>query len=128
MTSCLRRTGYGRQPHYRPMWAELPKGDLIVNKRVLSAAAAVLAVVGLSACSASETDFQEAAETAITDAADTEGVEVTDVSCEEPGSTDVGTTFACSLTVEGTTYTAPAEITSDDEVVVDLAQMAPAGG
>ena len=50
------------------------------------------------------------------------------MSCDEPGSTDVGTTFACSLTVDGTTYTAPAEITSDDEVIVDLAQMAPTGG
>lgn len=99
-----------------------------MNKRALSAAAAVVAVVGLAACSASETDFQEAAEQAITDSATEEGVEVTGVSCEEPTSTDVGTTFACSLTFEEVTYTAPAEITSEDQVIVDLEQMAPADG
>ena len=82
----------------------------------MSSIAAACAVVGLAACSASETDFKKAAEDAINDA---DEVEFTDVSCEEPESTEVGTEFWCEATVEGVAYNLPATISGEKEVSVD---------
>lgn len=76
--------------------------------------------VVLAACSADETDFKEAAEEAAVEAAETANPEFTaTASCEEPASTDVGTTFACTVTFDdGEVQSATAEIISDTEVNV----------
>lgn len=72
----------------------------------------------LAACSADATDFQKAAEEAAVEAAENAGFTAT-ASCEEPSSTDVGTTFACSLTFDdGEVVPATAEIVSDNRVEV----------
>jgi hypothetical protein len=85
--------------------------------------ASVFAVcVVLAACSASETDFQKAAEEALVEAAerDNPGFKAT-ASCAEPGSTSVGTTFVCSLTFDdGEVLPATAEIVSDSRVNVSV--------
>lgn len=81
-------------------------------------ASAFAVFVALAACSADETDFQKAAEEAAVEAAENAGFTAT-ASCEEPSSTDVGTTFACSLTFDdGEVVPATAEIVSDDTVEV----------
>ncbi|MEP1126542.1 MAG: DUF4333 domain-containing protein [Ilumatobacter sp.] len=75
-------------------------------------------------CSASETDFQTAAEEAITGSfAELNDVEVSDASCDEPESTEVGTTFACTAEIEGFgTTDFIASIVSDNEVNVEAVQ------
>lgn len=74
----------------------------------------------LAACSADETDFQKAAEEAAVEAAETANPDFTaTATCEEPASTDVGTTFACTVTFnDGEVQPATAEIISDSEVEV----------
>lgn len=55
----------------------------------------VVALVGLlGACSNDETDYKEAAEKTIRDALGDDA----ESECEDPASTDVGTTFACTGT------------------------------
>lgn len=74
----------------------------------------------LAACSADETDFREAAEGAAVEAAETAYPDLTaTASCEDPASTDVGTTFECTVTFsDGDVVGGTAEIISDDEVEV----------
>ncbi len=81
-------------------------------------------LVAAVSCSASETDFKTAAEEAITDSfAEVNDVEVSDASCEEPASTDVGTTFACTAEIAGVGPTEfVAEIVSDNEVTVEAVE------
>ena len=88
------------------------------NSKFVSAFAAFATFAVLSACSADETDFQKAAEEAAGQIAEDAGVTAT-ASCEEPPSTDVGTTFSCTITLEdGEVVSATAEIVSDDTVEV----------
>lgn len=86
-------------------------------KRIISALALVLV---LAACSADETDFQETAEDLAVEIAEEENPGFTaEAECEEPSSTDVGTTFDCTVTFDdGDQLTAEAEIISEDEVRV----------
>jgi uncharacterized lipoprotein len=81
---------------------------------------ALAVVTVLAACSADETDFKKAAEEAAVEAAETANPDFTaTASCEEPASTDVGTTFACTVTFDdGEVQAATAEIVSDNEVLV----------
>jgi hypothetical protein len=81
---------------------------------------ALAALALLTACSADETDFQKAAEDAAVEAAETANPDFTaTASCEEPASTEVGTTFACTVTFnDGEVQPATAEIVSDTEVRV----------
>jgi hypothetical protein len=67
-----------------------------------------------------QTDFKEAAEEAAVEAAEAANPDFTaTASCEEPSSTEVGTTFACTVTFnDGEVQAATAEIVSDDEVEV----------
>lgn len=83
----------------------------------------LLAAVAVG-CSASETDFQTAAEDAITDSfAEINDLEVSDAACDEPESTEVGTTFACTAEVEGFgTTDFIASIVSENEVNVEAVQ------
>ena len=76
----------------------------------------------LVACSASETDFQDAAEELAVEIAEEAAPDFTaQASCEEPSSTEVGTTFDCTVTFnDGDTVSAIAEIISDDTVEVTL--------
>ena len=49
------------------------------------------------------------------------GGEVTDASCEEPASTDVGTTYSCTASVEGLgEITFLSTITAEDEFEVSI--------
>ena len=79
------------------------------------------AAVLLAACSSpDETNFQDAATGVIEgDLRENLGVGELDATCEDPGSTDVGTTFTCTAsTPEGEELTFNAEIREDDEVYV----------
>lgn len=87
-------------------------------KRILIGLSALLFV--LAACSATETDFKETAEEAAVEAAEgaNPGFTAT-ASCQEPGSTDVGTTFSCTITYDdGDTQTWTAVIREGDVVEV----------
>lgn len=81
-------------------------------------------LAAVAACSASETDFQKAAVDAITESfTEVNDVEVTDAACEEPESTEIGTTFACTAEIVGVGPTDfIASIVSDDEVNVEAIQ------
>jgi len=87
----------------------------------LAAVAASVAVgaVVLAGCSASKDEFTTKAEAAIIAGfADDLQVEVT-ATCEEPGSTAVGSTFLCdALQGDVVVATFVAEITDDNEVVL----------
>lgn len=78
----------------------------------------------LAACSATETDFKDAAEEAGVEAAETANPDFTaTASCEEPSSTEVGSTFSCTITYDdGQTQPATAVILDDDFVEVTLGQ------
>jgi hypothetical protein len=89
-------------------------------KKLLS----VLTVVAaLASCSASETDFKSAAEELSVEQAGKANPDFTATAqCDDPSSTDVGTTFTCTVTYnDGDTAQATAEIVSDDTVKVTLA-------
>lgn len=87
--------------------------------RLLMAAALTSAAL-LAGCSADKTDFSEAAQKVISDEWKKQFDEdLDDVACDEPASTEVGTTFPCSATgPDGTGYTFTATISKKDEVSV----------
>jgi Domain of unknown function (DUF4333) len=93
--------------------------------------AAGLAVFCAAACSPDEGDFKNDAEGFIEDD-DGEvesqiGVALSDATCEDPASTDVGTTFTCTAVGDdGTTYDFTVEITGDNSYQVGGGT--PAGG
>ncbi len=91
-------------------------------KKTLIAGFAACGLV-FAACSADKTDFKAAAEKTIRDeiARLIEGDASAD--CDDPGSTDIGTTFACTGTAgDGTTSTWTAEITGDKQVTVSFSE------
>ena len=82
-----------------------------------------LAVLGAAACSPDEGDFKDDAEGFIEDdEGDVEsqlGVALSDATCEDPASSDVGTTFPCTAVGDdGTTYEFTVEITGDNSYEV----------
>jgi hypothetical protein len=82
-----------------------------------------LAMLGLSACSASKTDFKKDAEKLINDD-DGEQLPINfdNASCEEPASTDTGSTFTCTAVGDdGTTYTFTGTITDKNKYEIALA-------
>ena len=87
-------------------------------KRIIISLFALLLV--LAACSASETDFKQVAEEAAVEAAERDNPDFTaTASCQEPGSTDVGTTFSCTVTFDdGDTLPMTAVIREGDVVEV----------
>lgn len=87
--------------------------------RLPAVAVASGVILALTSCSASKEEFRSKAEDAIVAGfADDLQVEVT-ASCEEPGSTAVGSTFACeALQGDVVVATFIAEITDDSEVVL----------
>jgi hypothetical protein len=82
-----------------------------------------LAVLGAAACSPDKGDFKNDAQGFIEDD-DGEvekqiGVALSDATCDDPASTDVGTTFACTAVGDdGTTYDFTVEITGDNSYQV----------
>ena len=87
-------------------------------KKLIGALALVMVLaVG---CGASETDFKKAAEDAAVRAAEGANPDFTATAvCEEPTSTDVGTTFDCTVTYnDGDVATAEATIRPDDSIEV----------
>lgn len=97
---------------------------------------AIAAALGLAACSRDTGDFQSAAEDYIESDNDEfvrainetlqagddppdENVEFDEATCEEPESTDVGTTYACTATDNtDTLWDFDVEITDDDELTL----------
>lgn len=91
-----------------------------MHRSVPSATAAVLLSAVMAACSASGTNFREAAEKVITeDIAAQSKLGDLEASCDEPTSTDVDQTFRCTAeTAEGEVITFEATIAEDDTVNV----------
>ncbi len=82
--------------------------------------AAGLAILGAAACSPDESDFKDDAQGFIEDddgeVESQVGLALSDASCEDPPSTEEGTTFACTAVGDnGTTYDFTVEITGDNE-------------
>jgi hypothetical protein len=82
-----------------------------------------LAVLGIAACSPDEGDFKNDAEGFIEDddgqVESQVGVALSDATCEDPASTDTGTTFACTAVGDdGTTYDFTVTITGDNSYEV----------
>jgi hypothetical protein len=90
--------------------------------RTVAALAAGLAALTLSACSASETDFKEDAEKLINDDDGKElQIDFDQASCEEPASTETGSTFSCTAVGEdGQTYTFTGTITDKNKYSIQL--------
>jgi hypothetical protein len=92
-------------------------------RRYVIPALAGLALTGVAACSPDAGDFKSDAEDFIEDD-DGEvesqlGVALSDASCEDPPSSDAGTTFACTAVGEdGTVYDFTVEITGDNSYEV----------
>jgi hypothetical protein len=93
-------------------------------------------VVLLGACSADEQDFKDEGESYIESDGFTSaledgiGITVTfsDASCDEPDSTDVGTTYQCTATGDdGVDYTFEVEITGESELTVQSIDPIPGG-
>lgn len=93
-------------------------------------------VVLLAACSADEKDFKDEGEDYIesddfTGALDDRVgvvVEFADARCDEPDSTEVGTTYQCTATGDdGIEYTFEVEITGDNELTVQSIDPTPSG-
>jgi Domain of unknown function (DUF4333) len=80
-----------------------------------------VALALMAACSPDETDFSDAAETAIEgELAESLGLGEIEADCDDPPSTDDGTTFTCTAETEGgEAIDIEAEIQGDDEVVVN---------
>ena len=92
---------------------------------------AALAAGGLliTACSADKTDFKAAAEKTIREELEKliDGDATAD--CDDPSSTDVGTTFDCTGTAsDGTATVWSAEITGEKEVTVTAISAEPGTG
>jgi len=81
----------------------------------------------LGACSNDEADYKEAAEKFIEDELEEkQGIEA-EASCDEPDSTDVGTTFSCTASADGIDdLFFVAEISKKDQVSVDQVTELPA--
>lgn len=81
-------------------------------------------VVAIAGCCATETDFKDAAEKAGVEAAETANPDFTATAeCDEPSSTEVGTTFSCTITYnDGDMQPATAVILEDDLVEVTVGQ------
>jgi hypothetical protein len=93
---------------------------------------ASLTMLGVAACSPDEGDFKDDAEGFIDDDdGDVEselGVGLSDAACEEPASSDEGTTFPCTaLGDDGTTYSFTVTITGDNSYEVSGGSEAPGG-
>ncbi len=92
-------------------------------KNVLGTVASVMLMA--AACSASEADYKSLAEETAVEAAETANPDFTATAvCDDPGSTDVGTTFGCTVTYnDGDVASATAVIGEDEtvEVTVDPA-------
>jgi hypothetical protein len=67
-------------------------------KRLMVGVVVLAGVLG--ACSNDETDYKEAAEKFIEDELEKEGIEGAEASCDDPESTDVGTTFSCTASTD----------------------------
>lgn len=81
----------------------------------------VVALVALSGCSTTTSDFEREAEKFLEskDLAREAGYTYRDAECETPTSTDVGTQFACGATDnDGDDWTFIAEITGTREIVI----------
>jgi hypothetical protein len=92
-------------------------------RRFVIPALAGLAVAGIAACSPDSGDFKKDAEDFIDDDdGDVEqqiGTALSDATCEDPASSDKGTTFNCTAVGEnGTTYAFFVEITGDNSYEV----------
>jgi hypothetical protein len=92
-------------------------------RRYVIPALAGLVLVGVAACSPDAGDFKDDAEDFIEDDdGDVEtqlGLALSEASCEDPTSSDVGTTFPCTAVAEdGTTYNFTVEITGDNSYEV----------
>jgi hypothetical protein len=86
--------------------------------------AAALAATGLLlvGCSPNEGDFQQKAAEVVGDEIRQQLDLDSEVDCEAPSSTDVGTTFTCTAkAADGTRYEFIAEITGDSDLTVTLA-------
>jgi hypothetical protein len=90
--------------------------------RLKRMAVGVIALGGvLVACSASETDFKEAAEKDLREAVEEVIDGDTEVECEEPESTDEGAQFDCTGTDgEGTEFTGIGTIIGEKSYRVDI--------
>jgi hypothetical protein len=92
-------------------------------RRYVIPALAGLALAGVAACSPDAGDFKDDAEGFIEDD-DGEvesqlGLALSDAACDDPSSSDVGSTFACTAVAEdGTTYNFTVEITGDNSYEV----------
>ena len=88
-----------------------------MTKTLLCAVGVVALMAG---CSASATNYQEAAEKLIgSELSDQLAMSSLDGHCEEPSSNDVGTTFSCTATsADGETIRFEAEIKPDEKVFV----------
>jgi len=87
-----------------------------MQRTMIGAAAACGLLV---ACSADKVDFKTAAEKVARETV--EGLVPGDATgeCDDPSSTEIGTTFACTGTAsDGTVYIFSAEITKESEVTV----------
>lgn len=100
-------------------------------KKTVIAASATSLVLLLGACSKdpSTSDFKKQTADFINgkSVAEQAGQDFSAASCEEPGSTSVGTTYTCTATgADGATYSFDVEITSKNGFTVQ--SFAPAGG
>lgn len=84
-------------------------------RRIAPPVVAIVVLAGLAACGSAGTgDFRSGAEDFIDDQ-DGFTRDYRDASCDEPDSTDVNTTFACTATGDdGTIYSFTALITGED--------------
>lgn len=82
-----------------------------------------LAAFGFGACSPDEENFKDSAEDFIEDedgdVATQTGITFAEAACDEPASTDEGSTFTCTATgSDGTSYIFTAEITGEREFTI----------
>jgi hypothetical protein len=94
------------------------------------ALAAATALVALAACSADEQDYQREAEKFIEDedgdVAGSLGLTFTNAVCEQPASSDVGTTYSCTADgSDGTSY--QFTVTIDKKNSLKITDYEPAG-
>ena len=103
-----------------------------MRRFVLSIFATLPVIIGVAACSPDAADFKSEAEDFIEeedgDLQAQIGVTFSDASCEEPASTDEGSTFACTATAsDGQPWDFRAEITGENEFSVSGAPGAASG-
>ena len=90
---------------------------------------ALSVVATVAACSADATDFKSAGESLVKEVAEEQFPDLTaEASCVEPSSTDVGTTFDCTVTFsDGGTLGMEAKIVENDTVVISSVDGVPTG-